>query len=357
MTGTYTIVISITDSTGRTATDSKTITVYSAPPQTTYSLQVGASGDDASVGNTGVGAEIRTHSYNVVAPDLSNSFWVGDNLQNGAFIQFGYQLFSPGYYCLYGQTVGASTNCLGSSVTIGYGNARWFWQYWPIANVTNFYTGIGPANSAGPDGSWHLYQIWPNVANGWDFVLDGQTVSSNDFQVTKSKDAAYFVAEEVTTSTSASGSLGPVEFRNLTYWTTYGWQQVTSLTAISGCGIFPGLCPSIPYGVSVIGPNDIMAGTGEQLRKQNELLWPSQLTLIQSQTGGLQYISGLQSLTYSQSETTQSLPMETSTYVEPPMAFVPQGPWGLAVIGVILVLAIVFGYNIGKRRSRALKQT
>ena len=127
--------------------------------QTQYDIQVGAWGDEASIGNMGVSTEIRTHVYSVVSPGLGNSFWVGDYLQNGAFIQFGYVLFAPGHYCSYGETVADSTKCLGSSETIGLNDARWFWQYWPNPAVVDFYSGVGPANSAGPEGSWHDYQI------------------------------------------------------------------------------------------------------------------------------------------------------------------------------------------------------
>jgi hypothetical protein len=288
--GTYTITISITDGMGRTASDSQTITVYAAIPQTQYSLQVGAWGDDASIGNTGVGAEIRTHIYSVVSPDLSNSFWVGDNLQGGAFIQFGYELFgSTGSYCLYGHVIGDSTTCLGSYDSIGQRDARWFWQYWPNANVTNFYSGIGPASSAGPDGSWHHYQIWPNVDNGWDFVLDGQPVSSfNDFKVIASTDAVYVAAEEDTGSPSASGTLGPVEFRNLQYWTTYGWNQATSLTSFSACVVSTNSVTNceatIPYGVTMLGTNDLLAGSGGPITKGGELTLtlnaPSEATVL-----------------------------------------------------------------------------
>ena len=279
--GTYTMTISIRDSTGSTAMDSKTIAVYSAQRQTKYNIQVGAWGDDASKGNTGVGAEIRTHIVPLAGQDSGVSFWVGDNLQNGAFIQFGYELSGTGSYCLYGEEIGDSVNCLGSSDTIGLNDARWFWQYYPNANVTDFYYELGPANSAGQEGSWHLYQIWPNVANGWNFVLDGQSVwSFNKFQVIKSEESAYIMAEEVTTAASASGTLGPVEFRNLSYWTQYGWQQVTSLSATTGCGgVNPNCGISIPYGVTLVGPNDIIAGTGQKQRREDEILWPQTFRL------------------------------------------------------------------------------
>jgi len=48
-----------------------------------YALQVGAVGDDASRGNSGMAVRIRTHIYSVSAADYGNSFWVGDVLANG----------------------------------------------------------------------------------------------------------------------------------------------------------------------------------------------------------------------------------------------------------------------------------
>jgi len=271
--------------------------------QTQYDIQVGAWGNDASRGNMGVGAEISTRITPPTGQDLADSFWVGDNLQNGAFLQFGYQLTTPGYYCLYAIVMGDQGNCLGSSGKIGHGDARWFWQYWPNPTETDFYYATGPADSAGSDGSWHLYQISPNAGDGWNFVLDGRTVwNFNVFQVSKSRDPAYMVAEEITGNQSTSGSLGPVEFRNLSYWDNYKtWQPVTSLSAISGCGGVDSNCDiSIPYGVTVLGANDIIAGTGEQLIRTGSLLWPRTFMLTVSAPSevpvtidGLPYAGGL----------------------------------------------------------------
>lgn len=285
--GTYTITISISDSTGITASASQTITVYPQitvyPPQTIYNIQVGALGDDSSRGNIGVGVEIRTSIFPLARQDSADAFWVGDNLQNGAFIQFGYIIQTPGNYCLYGELVNNTQTCFGSLDTVGSGDARWFWQYWPNGTTNDLYFGLGPMDSAGSDGSWHLYQILPDVANGWNFILDGQSVLSfNDFTVQKSNDPAYFVAEEVTNTFYASGSLGPVEFRNLSYFSRVGWVQAQSLTAISNCGkmtlTLSNCNISIPYGVTVLGANDILAGTGEQLMEAGALLWATQTT-------------------------------------------------------------------------------
>jgi len=244
-----------------------------------YNLQIGAFGDSASIGNIGVQVEIKTHVTNIYAPDLGDAFWVGNNLINGAFIQFGYEL-SPTYSptCLGGEVTGGQVKCQGSPQYVGNRDARWFWEYWPNLDNIDFYYGIGEAHSVGSEGSWHLYTIEPNVANGWNFVLDGQTVASvNNFQYTTSKNSAFIVAEEANISPVSTGKLGPVEFRNLQYLgqTDREWHKVTSLTALSGCGVISPNCGTIPYGIAVEGPNDILAGTGLQARQEGELLWPA----------------------------------------------------------------------------------
>jgi len=265
----------------------------------------------------GVRAEIRTRITPPTGQVLASSFWVGDNLQNGAFVQFGYQITTPGAYCLYAHVVGEQGNCLGSSDILGYGDARWFWQYWANRAVNDFYYATGSANSAGSDGSWHSYQISPNADNGWNFVLDGHTVwSFNTFQAAKSRDPAYMVAEEITGTQSASGTLGPVEFRSLSYWSDQNWQPVTSLEAISGCGgVTPNCGISIPYGVTVLGANDIIAGTGEELTQAGSLLWPRSFALtvatpleVSVKLDGSPYSGGFDNMSLSEGSHSISVP-------------------------------------------------
>jgi hypothetical protein len=263
----------------------------------------------------GVSAEIRTSLTPPIGPDLASSFWVGDNLQNGAFVQFGYDLTVPGSYCLYGEVMGAQGNCLGAWDNVGYGDARWFWEYWPNAAVNDFYYHIGPANSAGANGSWHLYQIWPT--SGWSFVMDGKTVSSfKMFQPNKSRDPAYIVAEEISSTQSPSGSLGPVEFRKLSYLDDYmKWETVTSLSAILGCGSPPYCSVTNLYGISMLGPNDIIVGSGEQLTQSGTLLWPQTFTLnllapsiVPVMIDGISYLGGITGLPLSQGRHSISVP-------------------------------------------------
>jgi len=233
-------------------------------------IQAGAWGDEASVGNIGVRAEIRTHVYALNERDLADSFWVGDNLNNSGFVQFGYEIESPGRYCVKGQVVGGTPECSRSD-TLTDADARWFWEYFPNLRGADFYYGIGTYGSVGSNGTWHQYTITPSAAGGWAFLLDGNQVDSIGFHWTHSKDRVYVVAEKVTTSTSP-GPLGPVEFRNVAYLDD-GWHGVSQLYVLRGCGVTQNCGSSVPYGVQLKGPNYIVAGSGADLLKTGSLLW------------------------------------------------------------------------------------
>ena len=239
------------------------------------SLWAGADGDQASRGNLGVQVEIRTHIYNARQSDL-DFFFVGDDLDNGASIRFGYS-FEPGDLCLKGKFVGGVFTCLGESGHIGSSDARWQLRYVLNEYGTEFYLEIGPSNSAGMDGTWHLYSIVRNEGNGWSFLIDGRRVANVPFQWTKSRTAAHMVAEKVTTSEMLA-NLGPVEFRNLSYLKEDGWHQVSSLNVIRQC-VTSKCPPENPYGVSQLGPNYILAGSGGQKLADGTLLWSRPLML------------------------------------------------------------------------------
>jgi len=241
-------------------------------------IQAGAWGDEASVGNRGVRTEIRTHVYALNERDLGDSFWVGDNLDNAGFVQFGYQIESPGRYCVRGQVVGGAQECSRFD-TLTDADARWFWEYFPNLKGADFYYGIGTFGSVGSNGTWHQYTITPSATGGWAFLLDGNQVDSIGFHWTHSKDRVYVVAEKVTSSTSP-GPLGPVEFRNVAYLKDDGWHGVSQLYVLRGCGVSENCGPSVPYGVQLEGPNYIVAGSGMDLVKAGSLLWMKQGTIL-----------------------------------------------------------------------------
>jgi hypothetical protein len=257
----------------------------------TFNLQVGAFGNVASVGSIGVRVEIRMHIYKVGSPDQDDAFWVANNLDNGGGIQFGYDLLAAGTYCENGEAGGPST-CRSGSDTVNGSEPTWYWQYWPSWNGHHYYFGGGLFDSTVLNGTWHSYNIVPNSAAGWNFLLDGHVIANAGFPQARSSSPAYFTAEKITTSTTP-GPLGPVEFRNLSYLQQDGWHAVTALRAIVNCGVNPNCIP-IPYGVSLLGPNNVVAGTSIAQPKDGQLLWNS---TAQSATTGA-FVSTMPELFY-----------------------------------------------------------
>lgn len=247
--------------------------LFSMPPAnaTSYNLQVGAFGDALSIGNLGVRAEIRTHVYNGSGIGV-DAFWVGDILDNGAFVQFGYLISEKGTYCTYGlMDLGTTFSCLDGVIEVNASVALWGWEYWPNGTGSRYYFGAGALS--GSNGTWHLYSIVPNSGGEWIFLLDDQQVSNATFPSTMSRDEAVVAAEKVASSTTP-GPLGPVEFRNLSYLKQDGWHAVSALTAIVNCGVNPNCIP-IPYGVAILGPNHVIAGSSIPQPKDGTLLWSS----------------------------------------------------------------------------------
>lgn len=242
-------------------------------------MQVGAWGDAASVGNSGVQVEIQTNTYNV-SSGQDDAFWVGDVLSDGSFVQFGYLIMPPGYYCLSAQVTESGTLCSGTSDNVGFSDARWFWSYFPNAQVVNeWYYGFGTVDSAGSNGTWHLYSIQPDASSDWSFVLDGVTVYPSSFPSTSSTSRAHLVAEKA--SGPNLSQLGPVEFRDLAYLGDDGlWHGTSSLNPIDGCGEADnGPCSASPaYGIESVSPNDVIAGSSVSVPDPGQLLWERQST-------------------------------------------------------------------------------
>jgi hypothetical protein len=196
---------------------------------------------------------------------------------NAAFIQFGYLLLSPGYYCLTAHVTPNATICTGIDDTVTVGDARWFWAYFPNAQkVDEWYYGFGLSNSAGTNGTWHLYSILPEETGNWSFEMDGVTLYSTGFPSAPSSSPAHFVAEKA--AGPDQQQLGPVEFRDLAYLGADGsWHGTASLTPIVGCGEGDAPCNlAIPYGVASVGANDVIAGSNVPTPPTNQPIWSRQ---------------------------------------------------------------------------------
>ena len=236
------------------------------------SYQVGALGDDASRSNLGVAVQIQTHSYDSY-PGAFDYFWVGNNLADGSFVQFGYSI-EPGTYCLKGASIAGKYSCFGSSEQILDFDARWQWQYWPDREGHDFYYQIGPAGSGGANGTWHEYKIVSGSNNSWTFEFDHTPLSTLNVHAQTSSDPAYITAEKSAISSSLVENLGPVEFANLSYLTPNGWHPVDSLVSFTNCGQSPA-CSGNPYGIESLRQNLMIAGSGVSRPASGSLLWTS----------------------------------------------------------------------------------
>ena len=248
--------------------------ISSTPVSAWNTLQVGVIGDQASKDNVGVRVAIRTNLYHAQESEL-DYFWVGTELANGAFLQFGYSL-EPGNYCLKGETIGGNSICHSYWDTIGFSDARWQWQYWPNKYWIDYYWAIGPINSAGFNGTWHTYSIVPNDnRTGWSFQLDGKEVDRILFHPSHSSNNVRFIAEKGISSQQYKPKLGPVEFRDLGYLKEDGWHLAKSLTAFVGC--IPHCSIPNPFGVAVYGPGGYMiAGSAVTQPLNGASLWSGQ---------------------------------------------------------------------------------
>jgi len=236
-------------------------------------IEVGVSGDDASRSNMGIRAAIRTHLYDTY-PSMFDYFWIGNVLDNNAFVQFGYG-FQPGpaTYCLKGLNSMSGNKCTGKSEMISNLEGRWEWQYWPNINGRDFYYEIGSANSVGLNGSWHEYSIVSSEA-GWQFLLDGLEVGNLTVKPSLSREPPVMIAEKAG-ATQLIGALGAIEFHDLEYYRDDGWHEVQALFAVRTCSSTAYCNASQPYGLEVVGPDDVIAGSVYRMPNSGELVWTS----------------------------------------------------------------------------------
>jgi len=238
-----------------------------------YSMQVNADGDTSALGSVGARVEIRTHLYQVDPTD-ADSFWVQASLQNGSFVQFGYAIYPAGTWCnrAVNMRPGKSFECLTGNLTVDGSEAIWAWTYFHDSSGNLYDHGIG--HLSGVNGTWHEYRMESDLEGLWGFFLDGVEVAHTSVQTSEIR--AIALSAEKTTLSITPGPLGPVEFRNLSYLDRIlgqnTWFQVMTLTADTSCSV-NAKCLPISYGIALLGPNDVIAGTSIPQPVDRTVLW------------------------------------------------------------------------------------
>ena len=214
-----------------------------------YWFQTGVRGSDNASFNSGAGVLIQTIKPQNVSYG-SFGYWIGENLNNGAFLQAGYIINNQsGYY---------PTNCtvsLGctSNIYIQRGQPSWFWEYFP-ANYSGskFYGMLGGNNTAGRNGSFNDYSFMAD-GNTWNIYMNGVPIGSVDLGTSSSGANPPTAFSEYADGENNSVFMPTVRFKNLMFYKNGKFYLVPEGYAFIGYGKGSEASLSNNYGVNEIG--------------------------------------------------------------------------------------------------------
>lgn len=238
-----------------------------------YWFQTGAAGTSEASHNTGASLYIQT-VYPQQSVSGSFGFWVGETLQNGAFIQVGYEVpNASGDYPSECNLQGCN-----GSVYLSAGSPTWFWEYFPASSRDNssFYGGIGPSNSVGVNGTFNRYWF---VANGtsWDAYVNDNMVGSVQLGAVQSGNDAPVAYAELAGAVNNYQFMNTVMFKNLSYKSGGSFNLLKQAYAYVGYGIGSQTRLRNPYNVAELpGYADFFeVGTSVPMTQNGTRLWNS----------------------------------------------------------------------------------
>ena len=249
-----------------------------------YWFQTGARGGHSSDFNSGARLTIQTLTGQHVQ-DGSIAFWVGETLQNGAFIQAGYLIPNEsGYY---------STQCTSSGCRshefISKNAPEWFYEYFNPGNDSAFMGEIGPNDSAGANGTFHTYGFYSS-GDTWYVTMDNTTLGQINLGTNNSgtNDAVAFV--EAANVSDGIDAIIPVAMSNLSIYKDGKFIAAPYGYAYSGYGVGSMTSAQNPYGVAEVDNrvNYFRVGSNLPIPQPNEQLWQLGYNLnVISQYGNL----------------------------------------------------------------------
>jgi ribosomal protein L40E len=241
----------------------------------TYWFQVGAYGasengygDQFGQTITGASVEIRILDQKLNHADTEDSYWVGVNLPNDAFIQAGYMEY-PQY------------NSAHPSL---------FWEYF-LPGTADENTGGFLGNegqTAGMNGTWVKFSV-TSTGTIWSAYANDQQLGQIDLSVGDSGGSGPYAVAESAQTYWADNVLGPVEFSNLSYRDSTGvWHQASAGVSLCCYGVTSAnYTGAFLYGVeSIPGENNHwLAGSGLPYTPEGQYLWPWYYVTVESSVG------------------------------------------------------------------------
>ena len=234
-----------------------------------YWFQSGARAGPESSYNNGAKVSIKT-VYNQDMSSSSMGFWVGETLQNGAFIQAGYLVPNQtGYY---------PSSCTDSGCAsrqfLTKGTDAWFFEYFTQGGgKSNFLGSIGPNASAGSNGSFHTYGFY-SKGSIWYIFMDNSTLGEVSLGTSDSGSNSPAAFAEVANASNASSTMQPVIFSNLSVYKG-SFLPVPEGYSYIGYGVGSQTGIANPYGILELGNkvNYFQAGSGLPEPSNGNLLW------------------------------------------------------------------------------------
>jgi hypothetical protein len=240
-----------------------------------YWFQSGARGGQATQFNSGAMVNIETIT-NKHAISGSIAYWVGEDLQNGAFLQTGYVIENQsGRYPSYCDISGCS-----QYEYLSAGAPEWFYEYFPPGNNNNFLGGIGPNDSAGRNGSLNTYGFYTN-GTSWYFIMDKNTTGKVDLYTNTSGYNDVVAFGELANTSNGNTNLSDVNFYNLSIYRFGRFVPAPTGYAYIGYGVGSLNNLPNPYGVEEINSraNAFEVGSGLQEPRNNYPLWTNSYSL------------------------------------------------------------------------------
>ncbi len=251
-----------------------------------YWFQFGARAGSESEFNYGAELAIQTVIQQTGMMG-SPGFWVGEDLSNGAFLQAGYLIVN--------QTASYPTQCDQVSLCAGYerindGQAEWFYEYFPQNyGGSNFLGAIGPAGSAGANGTINTYGFYANGTQ-WIILFNGAVIGRVNLGAGNSGSHSPVAFGELANTTNNATAISPVLMENFSIYNGASFTPVITAYSYRGYGEGSQQGIQVPYGVQEMGDrvNHFAIGSGLAMPGDGTQLWGAGYSFnIKSEYGNL----------------------------------------------------------------------
>ncbi len=235
-----------------------------------YWFQSGVIANSSQYQNTGISVQIQTLAQHIT--NGSMAFWVGETLENGAFIQVGYAVQSQtGYY-----PNDCTVNACSSQVYMNANTPYAFFEYFYNTSAENSFYGTFSNASLGNNNTFNNYSA---VYDGgvWDFYINGKKFGSADVGSGTSGPQPPYSVGEYANATNNSTFMSPVKMKNFSVVVGGRMVHVPAAYSYVGYGVNSSHSEINDYGVAEVRnvSDYFIVGSGINRPVNGTYLWDS----------------------------------------------------------------------------------